>query len=176
LLEVGGTVAQRSLKKQKKIAHTAAHDEALPMPPEEAPSKVRTTTRNICHRVPSAEGKKLLVFNVHGTLLDCSLFIDKNPNAAFRPTIRTEKRRIIFFPCLIEFLTKYFLRFHVAFWDTKSEVYMGEIVPAMLARMKHGGNFNPVFVWSGKECEVTEFEDGFLSHGGSQYKKYFGVI
>jgi hypothetical protein len=37
---------------------------------------------------------------------------------------------------------------------------MGEIVPAMLARMKHGGNFNPVFVWSGKECEVTQFEDG----------------
>jgi hypothetical protein len=70
LLEVGETVAQRSPKKQKKIAHTAADDEALPMPPEEAPSKVRTTTRDICHKVPSAEGKKLLVFNVHGTLLD----------------------------------------------------------------------------------------------------------
>jgi hypothetical protein len=61
---------------------------------------------------------------------------------------------------LIEFITKCFLRFHVAFWGTKSQVYMGEIVPVMLARMKHGGNFNPVFVWSGKECEVTQFEDG----------------
>jgi hypothetical protein len=66
----------------------------------------------------------LLVFNVHGTLLDCSLLIDKNPNAAIRPTIRTEKRQVMFHPCLIEFLTKYFLKFHVAFWDTKSEVYM----------------------------------------------------
>jgi hypothetical protein len=173
LLEVGGTVAQPSLKKQKKIAHTAADDEALPMPPEEAPSKVRTTTRDICHRVPSAEGKKLLVFNVHSTLLDCSLFIDKNPNVAFSPTIRTEKCQVIFFPCLIEFLTKYFLRFHVAFWDTKSEVYMGEIVPAMLARMKHGGNFNPIFVWSGKECEVTEFEDGIPLAWGKPIQKVF---
>jgi hypothetical protein len=101
LLEVGGTVAQRSPKKPKKIAHTAADDEALPMPPEEAPSKVRTTARDIYRRVPSAEQKKLLVFNVHGTLLDCSLLIDKNPNAAIRPTIRTEKRRVIFRPCLI---------------------------------------------------------------------------
>jgi hypothetical protein len=42
----------------------------------------------------------------------------------------------------------------------KSQVYMGEIVPAMLARMKHGGNFSPVFVWSGKGCEVIQFEDG----------------
>jgi hypothetical protein len=115
LLEVGGTVAQRSPKKPKKIAHTAADDEALPMPLEEAPSKVRTTTGDICRRVPSAERKKLLIFNVHGTLLDCGLLIDKNPNTAIRPTIRTEKRRVIFRPCLIEFITKCFLRFHVAF-------------------------------------------------------------
>jgi hypothetical protein len=160
LLEVGGTVAQRSPKKPKKIAHTVADDEALPMPLEEAPSKVRTTAGDICRRVPCAKRKKLLIFNVHGTLLDCGLLIDKNPNAAIRPTIRTEKRRVIFHPCLIEFITKCFLRFHVAFWGTKSPVYMGEIVPAMLARMKHGGNFSPVFMWSGKECEVIQFEDG----------------
>jgi hypothetical protein len=30
----------------------------------------------------------------------------------------------------------------------------------MLARMKDGGKFSPVFVWFGKECEVTKFEDG----------------
>jgi hypothetical protein len=61
---------------------------------------------------------------------------------------------------LIEFLTKCFLKFHIAFWGTKSEVYLREIVLAMLARMKDGGKFSPVFVWSGKECEVTKFEDG----------------
>jgi hypothetical protein len=92
LLEVGGTMAQQSPKKQKKIAHTAANDEALPLPLEEAPSKVRSTVGDISRRVPSTERKKLLVFNVYGTLLDCSLLIDKNPNAAIKPTIRTEKR------------------------------------------------------------------------------------
>jgi hypothetical protein len=37
---------------------------------------------------------------------------------------------------------------------------MREIVPAMLARMKDGGKFSPVFMWFRQECEVTKFEDG----------------
>jgi hypothetical protein len=85
---------------------------------------VRNKVGDISCRAPSAKRKKLLVVNVHGTLLDCSFLIDKNPNAAIRPTIRTEKRRVIFCPCLIEFMTKYFLKFHVSFWGTKSEVYI----------------------------------------------------
>jgi hypothetical protein len=37
---------------------------------------------------------------------------------------------------------------------------MDDIVQAMLRRMKEGTTFKPLFVWSGKECEVTRFEDG----------------
>jgi hypothetical protein len=61
LLEVGGTGAQRSPKKQKKLAHTTAADEALAIPTEEAPSKVRIKAGDISRRAPSAERKKLLV-------------------------------------------------------------------------------------------------------------------
>jgi hypothetical protein len=89
VLEVGGTRAQQSSKKKKKLAHTAADDEALAMPAEEALSKVRSKARDISRRAQSAKRKKLQVFNVHGTLLDCSLLIDKNPNAAIKPTIRS---------------------------------------------------------------------------------------
>jgi hypothetical protein len=32
---------------------------------------------------------KLLVFNVHGTLLDCSMISDKNPNPKLKPTFKT---------------------------------------------------------------------------------------
>jgi hypothetical protein len=52
------------------------------------------------------------------------------------------------------------MRFDVAFWGTKSEMYMREIVPAILGRMKDGSKSTPIFVWSAKECEVTKFEDG----------------
>jgi hypothetical protein len=48
--------------------------------------------------------------------------------------------------------------FEVAFWDSKSEVYIGEIILAMLGRMKDGSKFCHVFVWW-TECEVTKFED-----------------
>jgi hypothetical protein len=82
LLEVGGTGAHRSPKKQKKLTHTTADDEALAMLVEEAPSKVRSKVGDISRRASSIERKKLLIFNVQGTLLKCSLLIDKNPNAA----------------------------------------------------------------------------------------------
>jgi hypothetical protein len=42
---------------------------------------------------------------------------------------------------------------------------MDDIVPTMLGRMKEGTTFKPLFVWSGKECEVTKFEDGILEWG-----------
>jgi hypothetical protein len=43
---------------------------------------------------------------------------------------------------------------------------MDDIVPTMLGRMKEGTTFKPLFVWSGKECEVTKFEDGILLEWG----------
>jgi hypothetical protein len=54
LLEVGGTRAQQSPKKQKKLAHTSADDEALAMLVEEAPSKVRSKAGDIYLMAPGA--------------------------------------------------------------------------------------------------------------------------
>jgi hypothetical protein len=160
LLEVGGTPSQRSPRTEKKAMNTPVQDESAPLPADKAPCKVRSSANKISRRIAIAQQKKLLVFNIHGTLLDCSLLIDKNPNTAIRPTLTTDKHRVIFRPGLIDFLTRCFMRFDVAFWGTKSEMYMREIVPAILGRMKDGSKSTLVFVWSTKECEVTKFEDG----------------
>jgi hypothetical protein len=79
---------------------------------------------------------QLLIFNVHGTLLDCSMKAEKNPNTSIRSSIKTATRRVVFRTWLMEFLSRCFKYFVVAFWGSKSESYMQEIVPAMLAGMK----------------------------------------
>jgi hypothetical protein len=124
LLEVGGIPGQHSPRTQKKAMNTPTQDEVVPLPADEAPSKVRSSTTEISYRTPIAHQKKLLVFNIHGTLLDCNLLIGKNPNSAIQPTLTTEKCRVIFWPGLIDFLSRCFMRFDVAFWGTKSEMYM----------------------------------------------------
>jgi hypothetical protein len=95
------------------------------------------------------ESLKLLIFNVHGMLLDCSLFRERNPNSAIRITLNTGSRRVVFRPWLVEFLSNCFKNFKVAFWGSKSEGYMQEIAPAMLGRLKGGTGCSPCFVWSG---------------------------
>jgi hypothetical protein len=115
LLEVGGTPGQRSLRTEKKATNTPVQDESAPLPADKAPCKVRSSANEISRRIAIAQQKKLLVFNIHGTLLDCSLLIDKNPNIAIWPTLTTDKRRVIFRPGLIDFLTRCFMRFDVAF-------------------------------------------------------------
>jgi hypothetical protein len=159
LLEVGASAGPQSPPKVKKPAKSA-EGEATATPTDEAPNKVRTKNEKVLNTVPSLEGKKLLVLNVHGTLLDCSLLLDKNPNPGIRPTFRIAKHRVIFRPGLIDFLNKCFLHFEVAFWGSKSEVYMADVVTAMLGRMKDGSTVNPLFMWSMKQCEVTKIQDG----------------
>jgi hypothetical protein len=95
LLEVGASAGPQSPLKVKKPAKSA-EGEAATTPADEAPNKVRTKNKKVSNRVPSLERKKLLVLNVHGTLLDYSLLLDKNPNPAIRPILRTTKRRVIF--------------------------------------------------------------------------------
>jgi hypothetical protein len=172
LLEVGGSGGHRSPSKVKKSAKPA-EDEAPAIPEEEAPTKVRSNDLQVAHRAPTPQRKKLLVFNVHGTLQDSSLLLDKNPNTAIRPTLRIAKRRVVFRPGLIDFMNKYFVHFEVAFWGSKSEVYMDDVVPSILQRMKEGSTFRPLFVWSGKECEVTKFEDGIPLKWGKPLWKVF---
>jgi hypothetical protein len=79
---------------------------------------------------------KLLIFNVHGTFLDC------------RVTIR---------PWLPEFLAKCFVNFRVAFWGSKSKGYMDEVIPAMLGRVKCKEPVVPAFVWSMAECDEIQW-------------------
>jgi hypothetical protein len=43
----------------------------------------------------------------------------------------------------------------------------------MLRRMKEGSTFRPLFVWSGKECEVTKFEDGIHLEWRKPLQKVF---
>ena len=102
--------------------------------------------------------KKLLIFNVHGTLLDCNLHTDKHPNCRIRPTCMTKTRRIFLRPWLQPLLSWCFLNFTVGFWGSKSEAYMDNVVSTMSGRHSGGLLFKPFFVWSGKHCDAVEFE------------------
>jgi hypothetical protein len=70
-------------------------------------------------------------------------------------------------------MTRCFVHFEVAFWGSKSEVYMDDIVLAMLGKMKEGTTFKPLFIWLGKECEVTKCEDGIPLEWGKPLQKIF---
>jgi hypothetical protein len=100
---------------------------------------------------------KLLVFNVHGTLLDCSLMVDKNPNPKLRPTFRTKNRRVLIHPWMSEFLSKCFKNFMIGFWGSKNKAYMDEMVLAMLGRVKSREPLQLAFVWFQKECEELQW-------------------
>jgi hypothetical protein len=67
-----------------------------------------------------AGSSKLVVFNVHGTLLDCSLLVEINHNTKIRATVKATGRRIICIPWMAEFLNQCFLTFKIAFKDSKS--------------------------------------------------------
>jgi hypothetical protein len=58
-------------------------------------------------RMPIAEPynrTKLLIFNVHNTLLDTNLLTSPNPNCKIRMTKKTTTRRFVFRPWMMEFL------------------------------------------------------------------------
>lgn len=97
---------------------------------------------------------KLLIFNVHGTLLDTSLLMEPNPNPAIRVTKKTTTRRFVYRPWMIEFLRRCFQFFKVAFWGQKSSGYMDEIMAEIMPMFEHMEGQKPLFVWSALECEV----------------------
>jgi hypothetical protein len=92
------------------------------------------------------DSTKLVVFNVHGTLLDCSIVSESNPNTEIRPTFRHGNRRFVCRPGMKKFLSRCFLNFEVAFWGSKSARYMEDVVPAMLSRLKDSSKYVPAFV------------------------------
>ena len=71
---------------------------------------------------------KLVIFNVHGTLLDTSLLTQPNPNCNIRVTKKTYTRRFVFRPWMMEFSGRCFKMFKITFWGTKSSEYMEKIL------------------------------------------------
>ena len=172
LLEVAGAVPGHSPQRQKKSINSGMEEGAATQG-EDAPAKVRSKAARGVHGRPSPQDSKLLVFNVHGTLLDSSLLADNNPNTAIRATLTTDNRRVVFRPWLIEFLTRCFRNFEVAFWGSKSKMYMDKIVPPLLARLQDSKSHPPLFIWSAKECEATDFQDGLPVTWGKPLEKVF---
>jgi hypothetical protein len=88
---------------------------------DEASTQVRSTQLCSVPGSPVIQGtSKLLVFNVHGILLDCSLLDKKNPNTKIRASVYRASRKIVCQPWMAEFLNQCFLSFEVVFWDSKS--------------------------------------------------------
>ena len=117
--------------------------------------------------------EKLVIFNVHGTLLDSSLLVEKYPNSKIRPTVKTKSRTVLFRPWLHAFLSRCFIHFVVAFWGSKSAAYMDEVVPTMMGWNAGGPQFFPLFMWSGKQCEAVEFQEGTPIAWGKSLSKVY---
>ena len=79
----------------------------------EASTQVETTIASLPSVI--SHSTKLLVFNVQGTLLDCSLLSSQNPNSRIRPTLKHGGRRIVMRPWIGQFLGRCFSHFEVAF-------------------------------------------------------------
>lgn len=94
------------------------------------------------------DNTKFLIFNVDGTLLDCSILSESNPNTEIRPTFQHRNRRFGCRPKIHKFLSWCFLNFEVAFSDSKSSQYMKDVVLAMLSRLKESLKYVFAFVWS----------------------------
>ena len=135
--------ARKSARETAQVAVVAKQDQAT--------IQVRSVELSLIPRLPINSGtSKLLVFNVHGTLLDCSMVDDKNPNTEIRPSAFGAGRRIIFRPWMAQFFDHCFLRFKVAFWGSKSAKYMEDMVPILLGRLKGVESCVPCFVWKGR--------------------------
>lgn len=118
---------------------------------------------------------KLIVFNVHGTLLDCSMLSEKNPNTAIRSTTRTALRRVVFRPWLKTFLCRCFSHHCVGFWGSGSKVHMEDVLSTVLADMKGLGYATPLFAWSGRVIEGEDIADGSPMEWGKQLEAVYAA-
>jgi hypothetical protein len=109
---------------------------------------------------------KLLILNVHGTLVACSLLEDRNPNPRIRCSAKTNMRRVIFRPWLKTFLARCFGHFTVAFWGGNSDSYLLDVLPTMLAGLKGVADPTPLFAWCDKSRSVEQVSDTENSMSG----------
>ena len=155
-----------------------------------SPMKVHTTTRipqnmltkggpgKMGRQGPTSHTRgrsKLVVFNVQGTLLDCSLLVEPNPNSKIRPTTKTPLKRVVFIPWLKPFLSRCFVHFVVAFWGSKSTSFMEDVVPSMMGGPLRGLNLKPLFEWLGKQCEFFHGGDGAGTSWGKNLSKVYAT-
>jgi hypothetical protein len=162
-------VAKKGKKAAKSPSKVTAPSDVLNCTSNEVrlPLSVSELIRSrICPR------QKLLVFNVHGTLVDCNLLGGPNPNSRIRGTTKTDVRRVVMRPWLKPFLSRCFLHFNVAFWGSSSESYMADVVPRMLAGLT--GPFEvPLFSWATKHSGGLEGEDGNPALGEKNLSKVY---
>ena len=108
---------------------------------------------------------KLLIFNVHGTLLDTSILTQPNPNPHIRVTKKTKTRRFVYRPWMMEFLGRCFKNFTVAFWGIKSCHYMEEVLHEISPVFEHMEGQKPLFCWSSKDCEPIQISEDITTWG-----------
>jgi hypothetical protein len=125
----------------------------------------------------SIHSRKLVIFNVQGTLLDCSLLAAPNPNSNIRYSLKTKSRRVVFRPWLKHFLDRCFSHFKVAFWGSRGAPYMADVVPAMLDGFySRKGDKDPLFCWSCSANDEIRGEHGNATSGekklSSVYARY----
>ena len=111
-------------------------------------------------RIDTDTPTKLLIFNVHGTLFDCSLLFDPNPNTSIRMTTKSLTSRFVSMPWLIEFIGRCFENFRVAFWGINSKSYMEEVVVEIMRKFEGLDSHKSNFCRSAKECEEVIVEIG----------------
>ena len=156
------TVAAPSPRQGRKLRGTSPPKvDAQGTDVDEASTKVRSDNILESPKSPFRQDKsKLLIFNVHRILLNCNLVEDPNLNPNIRYTLKILIKRVVCRPWMVDFLSSYFQKFEVAFWRNKSSLYMVEVVPAMLGRLRGDRQFIPLFIWSQKEYQPMEFEGG----------------
>ena len=142
----------RRKKKQKSATNVETSASQGTLPDDQVSTELEVIGTN--------SATKLLIFNIHGTLVDCSLLSESNPNSNIRITRKSLTRRIVFRPWLTEFLDMCFSKFKVVFWGIKSLRNMEEVVAEMMRRFEGMESHKPLFCWSAKECEDVSHNSG----------------
>ena len=150
LKRVGPKIRRKNKQKSPTNVETSACQEAHPH------DQVSTDLEMI----GTNSATKLLIFNIHGTLVDCSLLSEPHPNSNIRITRKSLTRRFVFRPWLTEFLDRCFKKFRVAFWGIKSLGSMEDVVAEMMRRFDGMDSHKPLFCWSTKECVDVSHNSG----------------
>ena len=108
---------------------------------------------------------KLLIFNVHGTLLDTSILTQPNPNPHIRITKKTKTQRFVYRPWLMEFMGRCIKNFTIAFWGIKSCDYTAEVLHEILPVFDHLEGQKPLFSWSSMDCEPIQMSEDITTWG-----------